>query len=182
MCVCNRIINLYILCNIFNEWVYFICEGRINMKIYYSTLTKNIYQPKDVANMLGCSVRTIQNYCNNNLLKSYRNAKNRRLIDKQDLINFLKSLDLLTDDYQNDKSDIIYARVSTHKQAKLGDLDRRIEKIFSFAITQNPINLKIYKEIDSGLNDNRPKLLEIINLVLQNKINRIFIMHKDRLT
>ena len=152
------------------------------MKIYYSTLTKNIYQPKDVANMLGCSVRTIQYYCNNNLLKSYRNAKNRRLIDKQDLINFLKSLDLLMDDCQNDKSDIIYARVSTHKQAKSGNLDRQIEKISSFAITQNPINLKIYKEIDSGLNDNRPKLLEIINLILQNKINRIFIMYKDRLT
>lgn len=80
--------------------------------------------------MLGCSVRTVQNYCNNDLLKSYRNTKNKRLIDKQDLINFLKSLNLLMNDCQNDKLDIIYARVSTHKQAKSGNLDRQIEKNF----------------------------------------------------
>lgn len=35
--------------------------------------------------MLGCSLRTVQNYCDENKIISYRNVKNRRLVDKDKL-------------------------------------------------------------------------------------------------
>ena len=152
------------------------------MIILASTLQKQIYKPKDIADMLGCSVRTIQNYCDENRIESYRNIKNRRQVDKDKLIEFLKSIDSFVDDSATQRHDIIYARVSTNKQKVNGDLDRQVEKLSAFVVQQNPKNLQIVKEVGSGLNDNRKQLLQIIDMVCDNKVNRIFVMHKDRLT
>lgn len=89
---------------------------------------------------------------------------------------------MLCDNEQFDKSDVIYARVSTHKQAECGDLDRQVEKVKLFATEQNVNNLLVKTDIGSGLNDNRKGLLELLDLIQQDKVNRIYILHKDRLT
>ena len=164
--------------------IYFIIEqdGEHHMIILASALKKAVYKPKDIANMLGCSVRTIQNYCDENRIESYRSIKNRRQVDKDKLIEFLKSIDSFVDDSATQRYDIIYARVSTNKQKADGDLDRQVEKLSAFVVQQNPKNLQIVKEVGSGLNDNRKQLLQIIDMVCDNKVNRIFVMHKDRLT
>lgn len=129
-----------------------------------------------------CSVRTVQNYCDENKIISYRNVKNRRLIDKDKLIDFLQSIDCYIDDIKTQRQDVIYARVSTNKQKSRGDLDRQVEKISAFIISQNPQNLKVFKEVGSGLNDNRKQLLQLIDMVCENQVNRIFVLYKDRLT
>ena len=152
------------------------------MIIQASSLTKDIYQPKDIAKMLGCSVRTVQNYCDENKIISYRNVKNRRLVDKDKLIDFLQSIDCYIDDIKAQRQDVIYARVSTNKQKSRGDLDRQVEKISAFIISQNPQNLKVFKEVGSGLNDNHKQLLQLIDMVCENQVNRIFVLYKDRLT
>lgn len=89
---------------------------------------------------------------------------------------------MLCDNEQSDKSDVIYTRVSTHKQAECGDLDRQVEKVKLFATEQNVNNLLVKTDIGSGLNDNRKGLLELLDLIQQDKVNRIYILHKDRLT
>ena len=132
--------------------------------------------------MLGCSVRTVQNYCDENKIISYRDVKNRRLVDKDKLIDFLQSIDCYIDDIKTQRQDVIYARVSTNKQKSRGDLDRQVEKISAFIISQNPQNLKVFKEVGSGLNDNRKQLLQLIDMVCENQVNRIFVLYKDRLT
>ena len=152
------------------------------MIIQASSLTKDIYQPKDIAKILGCSVRTVQNYCDENKIISYRNVKNRRLVDKDKLIDFLQSIDCYIDDIKTQRQDVIYARVSTNKQKSRGDLDRQVEKISAFIISQNQQNLKVFKEVGSGLNDNRKQLLQLIDMVCENQVNRIFVLYKDRLT
>ena len=75
-----------------------------------------------------------------------------------------------------------YGVVSTNKQKSRGDLDRQVEKISAFIISQNPQNLKVFKEVGSGLNDNRKQLLQLIDMVCENQVNRIFVLYKDRLT
>ena len=97
------------------------------------------------------------------------------------MIDFLKSRDLYLETEENWK-DIIYARVSTHKQKNRGDLERQIQNIARFAITQNPKNLEMIAEVGSGLNDNRKGLTKLITLVQEDKVSRIFINYKDRLT
>lgn len=72
---------------------------------------------------------------------------------------------------------IVYARVSSHKQKD--DLERQAERMVHFCISNGWQVESVIKEIASGLNDNRPKLIKI----LKNKYPiRIVAEHKDRLT
>ena len=70
----------------------------------------------------------------------------------------------------------IYARVSSNQQKK--DLERQIERCIKFAETKGWQIQKVYKEIASGMNDNRKQLMKLLN----ENPTRILIEHKDRLT
>ncbi len=113
-----------------------------------TSLTKDYYKSGEVAKMIGVSTRTVQNYCINGLLSEIFVNK-RRLIPKDSLIAFLKNKQLYVETKDNRK-DIIYARVSTHKQKNRGDLERQIQNIARFAMTQNPKDLEIISEVGSG--------------------------------
>lgn len=143
-------------------------------------LTKDYYRSGEVAKMIGVGTRTIQNYCINGLL-SETFINKRRLIPKDSVISFLKDRGLYLETEEKRK-DIIYARVSTYKQKNRGDLERQIQNITRFAITQNPKDLEIISEVGSGLNDTRKGLIKLIRLVQEDKVSRIFINYKDRLT
>jgi len=70
-----------------------------------------------------------------------------------------------------------YARVSS-SQNKI-NLESQAERIIHFAnLSGLPVH-SIIKEIGSGLNDKRPKLLKILNDI---EITHIVVEHKDRLT
>lgn len=71
----------------------------------------------------------------------------------------------------------IYARVSTPKQKD--DLNRQVDYINSFCAAKGWQIDKIYKDIGSGLNDNRQQLNQLLN---NPKITRVVISDKDRLT
>ena len=58
------------------------------------------------------------------------------------------------------KNTVIYCRVSSHDQKS--DLDRQEERLKVFASSQGYIVQKTFKEIGSGLNGKRNKLLSIL--------------------
>lgn len=143
-------------------------------------LIKDYYKSGEVAKMLGVSTRTIQNYCIKKELDEVI-LNHRRLIPRESLIEYLSKKGLI--DCEVDiRQDIIYARVSTHKQKNRGDLQRQIESVQLYVVHQNPSNLCVIQDIGSGLNDNRKGLTKVINLVQQGKVKRIFVSYKDRLT
>ena len=72
---------------------------------------------------------------------------------------------------------VIYARVSTPKQKD--DLIRQTDSISRFCVANGWVIDKIYKEIASGLNDNRPQLNKLLD---NSNITRVVIANKDRLT
>ena len=149
--------------------------------ILRSKLNKKFYKPKEIAILLGLNSRTIQNYCRKGIIKDQKLPSGKRIIQHEDFIAFLESKNLIYDDI-NERMDIIYCRVSTNKQKNNGDLNRQKEKIINNIVYKNPNNLKIFTEVGSGLNDNRKQLNKIIDLVSENKVNRIFVLYKDRLT
>lgn len=71
----------------------------------------------------------------------------------------------------------IYARVSTPKQKD--DLTRQVEYIEMFCVANGWQIDKIYKDIGSGLNDNRQQLNQLLG---NDKTTRVVISDKDRLT
>jgi putative resolvase len=72
---------------------------------------------------------------------------------------------------------VLYARVSTYQ--KKDDLNRQLDRLREFANSNGYIIKKEYKEIASGMNDNR----KILNKILNNQDNKVIIVeNKDRLT
>jgi Predicted site-specific integrase-resolvase len=151
-----------------------------------SELTKELYTPKEVARYLGITPRTLINWGNKDLI-AYIEIKNegvvsRRLYERNALINKLDEMGTLYDDTQAQRQDVIYARVSTHKQKARGDLDRQEETLKLYAVNQNPVNLISITDVASGLNDSRKGLTRLIDLIQNDKVNRVFVTYKDRLT
>ena len=151
-----------------------------------SELLKNVYTPKEVANYLGIKTRTLFRWGDEGLIEYTETIVNgsvsRRLYSREALINKLDEMGMLVDDLSNNRHDIVYARVSTHKQKNRGDLDRQLTTLKLYAIEKNPINLLSITDVASGLNDNRKGLNQLINLIQKDEVNRIFITYKDRLT
>ena len=145
-----------------------------------SSLTKEYYKTGELAKMIGKNTRTVQNYCTKGYINSIIIPSGKRIISQDEVIKYLKKSKLLYED--DNKIDLIYARVSTNKQKKRGDLDRQIEYITKKIISMNPKNLKIFSEVGSGLNDNRKELKKVLAMVMNNEVDRIFILYKDRLT
>jgi predicted site-specific integrase-resolvase len=70
----------------------------------------------------------------------------------------------------------IYSRVSSAE--KRSDLDSQAALCEQFCASKGWLVEKVWKEIASGMNDNRPKL----NKVLDAPSGKLVVLHKDRLT
>lgn len=72
---------------------------------------------------------------------------------------------------------VVYARVSSHEMKE--NLERQADRLTNYCIAKGWQVHKIVKEIGSGVNDNRPKLLELLK---DKTVTIIVVEHKDRLT
>lgn len=78
-------------------------------------------------------------------------------------------------DNHDDRKRIIYARVSSSKQAE--DLKRQISDLQE----SYPDHQKVYQDIGSGVNFRRKSLSALLEQVYQGNIQEVIVMHRDRL-
>ena len=143
-------------------------------------INKNYYTTGEVADLFQVSTKTIQKWDNKGILKFERSPTNRRVLPKETLIEYLKSKNMFYEDESLSKRDVIYARVSTYGQQKQGDLDRQVDYILSNRADLK--NVLIFKEVKNIFDSKRKKLLKLIDMILNDEVNRIFITHKGVLT
>lgn len=143
-------------------------------------INKNYYTTGEVADLFQVSTKTIQKWDNKGILKFERSPTNRRVLPKEILIEYLKSKNMFYEDEILSKRDVIYVRVSTYRKQKQGVLDRQVDSILSNRADLK--NVLILKEVKSSLDSKRKKLLKLIDMILNDEVNRIFITHKERLT
>lgn len=145
-----------------------------------SDFTKPAYKTAEIMEILNISYSTIKNYDKQGKLPIQRTETGRRVVLREDLLNYLDSLKMLVHDDKATKHDVIYARVSSNEQKTKGDLDRQAMFLMENCHDlQKPI---ILKEVGSGLNDKRKKIQELIRMVENNEVNRVFVTYRDRLT
>jgi putative resolvase len=125
------------------------------------------FDSKEIMNILKISKQSLYYRRTNNLIE-FKKINNKYFYRLND------------DEYSVKRMNIVYCRVSNTKQKN--DLDKQEKIIKEYAISNGFIIDKSYKEIASGMNENRNYFNEIINLVIENKVNKIFISFKDRLT
>ena len=140
-------------------------------------LYKNSYSLGEVAKILSMHPKTLQKKDREGVIQFERTPTNRRFLTREKLIKLLEENNLFFDDSKLMKHDIIYARASSPKQKQSGELEQQIEIILKQNHNlQNPI---ILKEVGSGLDEQRPKLQQLLKMVLNNEVNKIYITHKD---
>lgn len=159
-----------------------IVKGGVFLYRKSEILKKSTYKTGEVATLLGVTIPTVIRYCKVGLIPYNKTESGHRRILATDVCAYLDKQNMLYEDSSTIKSDVIYARVSTHKQAERGDLERQVEKVKLFAIEQNVNNLLVKADVGSGLNDNRKGLFSLIDLIQEGKVNRLYILSKDRLT
>ena len=137
--------------------------------------TSNItnYKPKDFAELLGVSVKTLQRWDRDGILKANRTPTDRRYYTYDQYLQF-KGIQT-----ENDIRDtVIYARVSTRNQKD--DLQNQVEFLKQFCNAKGIIVNQCIEDFGSGLNYNRKKWNKLLDKVMENKIKTIVISNKDR--
>ena len=137
--------------------------------------TKNItnYKPKDFAELLRVSVKTLQRWDRDGILKANRTPTDRRYYTYDQYLQF-KGIKT-----ENDVRDVvIYARVSTKNQKD--DLQNQVEFLKQFCNAKGMIVNQCMEDFGSSLNYNRKKWNELLDEVMENKIKTIVISSKDR--
>lgn len=130
------------------------------------------YKPKDFAELLNVSVKTLQRWDRDGILVAKRTPTDRRYYTYDQYLEFKgikKDIDRKT---------VIYTRVSTNTQKD--DLFNQVKFLQNFTNAKGMIVDEIIKDIGSGLNYNRKKWNKLIEEVMENKIDTIIITHKDR--
>ncbi len=107
-----------------------------------------------------------------------RRKKNQIKIKSINNIRFYWLEDSLEND--QDRINVIYCRVSNTKQKN--DLIKQEKILKEYAISAGYKIEYIFKDIASGMNESRKEFNDLLKLVFEYKINKIFISYKDRLT
>ena len=131
------------------------------------------YKPKDFAELLNVSVKTLQRWDRDDILKAFRTPTDRRYYTYDQYLEY-KGINNVNDD----KKKVIYTRVSTNNQKD--DLKNQVKFLLDFANAKGIIIDETIEDIGSGLNYNRKKWNQLIEHCMENKIDSILITHKDR--
>ena len=131
------------------------------------------YKPKDFAELLNISVKTLQRWDRDNILVAKRTPTDRRYYTYDQYLEFKG----VSND-SNTKKKIIYTRVSTNNQKD--DLKNQVKFLLDFANAKGIIIDEVIEDIGSGLNYNRKKWNKLIEHCMENKIDSIMVTHKDR--
>jgi putative resolvase len=124
----------------------------------------------EAAKVLGVSIQTLRRWEEaGELLPSKKSEGGTRYYDLDQLLGKNKNTTDLT---------IAYARVSSHDQKE--DLKRQAEVLATYCIKQGWI-YEVIQDLGSGLNYQKKGLKSLINLILESKIVRLVLTHKDRL-
>lgn len=126
------------------------------------------------ANILGVSIQTLRNWgSNGKLAPSFITSGGTRMYDLATL-NLIKGKKSIVPD----RYTLAYARVSTHSQKK--ELETQKE-LLSLYCSKQGYRYKLISDMGSGLNYNKAGLNELIELICSGQIERLVLVHKDRL-
>lgn len=138
-----------------------------------NTLNIKNYKPKEFAELLGVSVKTLQRWDREGILKAKRTPTDRRYYTYDQYTEFK---------HESGNTDaqltVLYARVSTRNQSN--DLKNQTASLYQFCNARGITPDCCIEDIGSGLNYNRKKWNALLDDVMEHKVKMIIVAHKDR--
>ena len=131
-------------------------------------------KPKEMAERLNVTVRTLQRWDNDGVLKAYRTPTNRRYYTEEQYLEYTGRAQTVKDP----RKVVAYARVSSNGQKD--DLKNQVQFLRNFANGKGIILDDVITDIGSGLNYKRKNWNKLLDDVMDNQIKAIYITYKDR--
>lgn len=132
------------------------------------------------AKYLNVSIDTLRLWDKSGKLKPLKTPGGHRRYDKSTLNDFIGYEKTIKE--QTEVVCATYARVSSNEQKQKGDLDRQSQRLSEYCAKKGMLVTHIIKDVGSGLNDNRSGFVKLTDLIIKQKVNKLVIEHKDRLT
>ena len=132
------------------------------------------------AKYLNVSIDTLRLWDKSGKLKPLKTPGGHRRYDKSTLNDFIGYEKTIKE--QSEVVCATYARVSSNEQKQKGDLDRQSQRLSEYCAKHGMLVTHIIKDVGSGLNDNRSGFVKLTDLIIKQKVNKLVIEHKDRLT
>lgn len=132
------------------------------------------YKLSEVSKMTSISVVTLRLWIKNKKINYTKTQGNHYLISEEEIMRIFN----LKQKNEPKRKIIGYCRVSSKKQED--DLKRQIDYVKQYCITKG-YSFEIIEDIGSGINYNKNGLNLLINLIIQNRIEKIVVLYKDRL-
>ncbi|EGK7546919.1 IS607 family transposase [Campylobacter jejuni] len=126
---------------------------------------------KEVLKLLKISRVTLYRYVKSGKIRVTQMPNSSYLYNREDVYRLANIKD--------EKLNVIYARVSTHKQKQ--DLKNQIENTIAFLNAKGIKVDKVYEDIKSGMTLDRKGFMELLDDVMQKRISVVYIAYKDRL-
>lgn len=140
-------------------------------------MSKRLLNQKQACEYLNISRSTILRWEEKGILSPIRTSGRHRRYKIEELDSWIGKENVKS----NSKNCLIYARVSTKKQQESGNLDRQTNRLMEYAIKNKYNIIDLYKEVASGINENRKELMKLLKEIEKLEINYLIIEYKDRL-
>lgn len=124
------------------------------------------------ADLLGVTTATLRTWDKNGTVRVVRSPGGHRLVPMSEVER------LRGEDANKRIVTVVYARCSTRKQEE--NLERQVGRLLEHCAKQG-WKSELFKDIGSGLNDNRKAFKKMLRRVSEPDVARVVVEHKDRL-
>jgi putative resolvase len=133
---------------------------------------KELLTLSEASQILGVTTTTLRNWDNAGKIQCLRTSGNHRRIPKNEIQKLLGSSDNST------MKTLVYCRCSTNEQND--NLERQIGRVLEYC-SLHSWNTELYKDIGSGLNENRKAFKKLLKQIQKDDVIRVVAEYKDRI-
>lgn len=129
-----------------------------------------MYSIKEASGLIGVSIPTLRRWEKEGKITSQRTRGGHRRYTLE-MLSGVKEVKF------EEKITVAYCRVSSGKKE---ELTKQMESVTNYCIAKG-YSFKIIEDVASGLNYNRKGLMELLQMLQSNQVERVILYYKDRL-
>ena len=130
------------------------------------------YSIHSFSKILGVTPQTLRNWDKSGKLKPHHTTKSGYRYYSSEQLNNITNVQGI------DRITVGYCRVSSYKQKD--DLERQFANMYTYLLAQGK-PFRIIQDIGSGINYHNKGLIELIQLINNNLVEKLVVLYKDRL-
>jgi putative resolvase len=136
---------------------------------------KRLLHPKEAANELGVSTKTIHRWDEAGKLRTVRTMGNQRRIPIEEIVRLRRQRERAIERC------VLYARVSSVRQEQDGNLARQTARLQEVARAGGYEVIAVISEQASSLNEKRKGMKKLLELIKERAVDVVLIEYPDRL-